>query len=447
MKQHDFTSGSIWRQLLTFSTPILLTNLLQVSYQFIDSLWVGNLLGANALGAVAVSSTVIFTVLSFIIGINNATLTILSQLKGKDDPEHLKRYVNAFTVILTALSVGLGVAGFFFAKDILQLLDTPTSMIPEAVSYLQINFIGILFLFGYNFIGTVFRALGNSKTPIRFVLTAVILNTILDPVFIHVFNMGIDGAAYATVVAQGAAFLYGLFTSIRFKFIPFTVPFLPTKEEVSLILKQGIPAGLQMMVISAGMAAIMSVVTSFGGHAVAGFGAAQRLDSLLILPAQALSTAVNSMAGQNIAVHQWRRVNQIALYATFLNLAIMLTAALFIFLFANWSIRLFITDKEAVAFGREYIKMVAFFYPFLGLNFVLNGIVRAAGAMFQVLVLNLISFWVLRYPLTEFFAGWIGERGVALGMGTSFVISSLFAFSYFYFGKWKKKKLFATERD
>ncbi|RJS58923.1 MATE family efflux transporter [Bacillus sp. PK3_68] len=445
MKQHDFTTGNIWRQLLTFSLPILLTNLLQVSYQFIDSLWVGNLLGANALGAVAVSSTVIFTVLSFIIGINNATLTILSQLKGKDDTEHLKRYVNAFIVLLTFLSISLGIAGFFGAEDILRLLDTPSVMVPEAVSYLQINFIGILFLFGYNFIGTVFRALGNSKTPIRFVSMAVILNAVLDPLFIRVLDMGIDGAAYATIFAQGAAFLYGLVVSIRFKLIPFTIPSIPAKKEVTLILKQGIPAGLQMTVISAGMAAIMSVVASFGGYAVAGFGAAQRLDSLLILPAQALSTAVNSMAGQNIAVQQWKRVNQIALYAALLNLAIMLLAALFIFLFADWSIRLFITDKQAVAFGSEYVKMVAFFYPFLGLNFVLNGIVRGAGAMFQVLVLNFISFWVLRYPLTEWFANWIGERGIAFGMGASFIISSLFAFAYFHFGKWKEKKLFTKE--
>src|SRR5690606_1493827 len=124
----------IWRQLLVFSGPILLTNLLQVSYQFIDSLWVGNLIGAEALGAVAVSSTVIFTVLSFIIGINNATLTILSQLKGKDDPEQLKNYVNAFIVILTSMAVALGILGFIFSENLLMLLGTPESMIAQASS-------------------------------------------------------------------------------------------------------------------------------------------------------------------------------------------------------------------------------------------------------------------------------------------------------------------------
>ncbi|GIN92256.1 putative multidrug resistance protein YpnP [Siminovitchia terrae] len=442
MKQQDFTAGPIGKQLLSFSLPILVTNLLQTSYQFIDSLWVGNLLGANALGAVAVSSTVIFSVLSFIIGVNNATLTVLSQLKGKDDEISLRSFVNAFVVILSGMAIALGVAGVVFAKDILEFLGTPSSMIAGAVSYLQINFLGIFFLFGYNFISTVFRALGNSKTPVRFVLIAVIVNAVLDPLFIYVFEWGIEGAAYATIVAQGTAFFYGLLVSIRFKQIPFSIPKLPKREEASMILKQGIPSGLQMMVISAGLAAIMSVVTSFGPDAVAGFGAAQRLDSIIMLPAHALGTAVNSMAGQNIAVKQWERVRQITVYALLLNLAAMLLAAMIIFIFARWGIRMFISDEGAVAFGTEYVKIIAFFYPFLGLNFVWNGVVRASGAMFQVLVLNIISFWVLRYPLTFIFAQLIGEEGIGVGIAASFVISSILAFGYYRFGKWRERELF-----
>lgn len=447
MSQQDFTTGSIWRQLLTFTLPILLTNLLQVSYQLIDSLWVGNLLGADALGAVAVSSTITFTVLSFIIGVNNATLTVLSQLKGKDDETRLKSYVNAFTVMLSAMSIVLGMAGFLLAEAILRFLGTPEVMIAEAVSYLQINFLGILFLFGYNFISTVFRALGNSRTPVRFVLTAVILNTILDPLFIHTFNWGIEGAAYATVLSQGIAFLYGISVSLRMKAIPFSAPKVPKREEVSIILRQGIPSGLQMTVIAAGMAAIMSVVTSFGPAAVAGFGAAQRLDSILMLPAQALGIAVNSMAGQNIAINQWDRVKKITLYALMMSTAAMLAAAVCIFVFARWGIGLFIEDESSIAFGAEYVRIIAFFYPFLGLNFVWNGVVRAAGAMFQVLVLNFISFWVLRYPLTWLFARLYGEKGIGMGIAVSFVISSMLAFGYYRFGKWRSKQLFKEKAN
>ncbi|MEK4875028.1 MATE family efflux transporter [Bacillus sp. FSL W8-0102] len=447
MKQYDFTSGNIMKQLVVFSTPILLTNFLQTSFQLIDSLWVGNLLGSNALGAVAVSGTVIFTVLSFIIGINNATLTILSQLKGKNDEIGLKRYVNAFVVILTFISLTLGAMGMMLVVPILKFLGTPSAMVPEAKSYLEINFAGILFLFGYNFIGTVFRALGDSRTPIRFVFFAVVLNAVLDPLFIEVWGLGLNGAAYATILSQGVSFLYGLYYSLRKHLIPFSVPRWPHRKEVSMILKLGIPAGLQMMVISAGTAAIMSVVTSFGGHVVAGFGAAQRIDSLLMLPAQALGTAVNSMAGQNIGANQWTRVRQIAVNGVLYNISIMLVIAFFVALFADRIVKLFIQQPESsVSFGAEYLGIIAFFYPFLGINFILNGIVRASGAMFQVLVLNIVSLWILRYPLTELSASYIGEKGIAFGMGASFVISSIIAFLYYRYGTWRKKQLF-TERE
>src|SRR5690625_3004937 len=202
VKQHDFTQGNILKQLIAFSAPVMLTHLLQTSYQIVDSLWVGNLLGAEALGAVAISGTIVFTVLSFIIGMNNAALTILSQQKGQKDEQGLKRYLNAFVVILGALSVLLGVIGFLFSESLLTLLRTPQSMLLDAKIYLQINFLGIIFLFGYNFISTVLRALGDSKTPMRFVALAVLLNTVLDPLLIHTFGFGVRGAAFATVLSQ-----------------------------------------------------------------------------------------------------------------------------------------------------------------------------------------------------------------------------------------------------
>jgi len=443
--QQDFTKGRIMQQLITFAGPIMLTNLLQVSYQFIDSLWVGNLLGANALGAVTVSSTVLLTILAFIIGINNTTLTVLSQQRGRGDKKGLRDYLNAFVVVLCSLSIFVGIIGLLFSHQIVVMLSTPADMIDEAKVYLQINFLGILFLMGYNFIGTVLRALGDSKTPLKFVVIAVLLNTILDPLFISGFGWGIQGAAYATVLSQAVAFLLGIWYTLRHKLAPLTVPFLPTKEQVGLILKLGIPSGLQMMVIYAGVTAIMSVVNSFGGAAVAGFGASQRIDSLITLPAMALGTAVNSMAGQNIGIGRWDRVKEIAKYGALYNLAIMLVIAVLVFVLAGPLTSLFIEEKDAVSFGTDYLMIIAFFYPFIGLNFILNGIVRSSGAMYQVLILNILSFWLLRYPLTYICSSLIGQNGIALGMGISFILSSIFSFSYYKWGKWDKKQLFTDE--
>ncbi|WP_106495904.1 MATE family efflux transporter [Lentibacillus sp. Marseille-P4043] len=446
-QQHDFTQGNILKQLIVFSGPIMLTNLLQTSYQFADSLWVGNLLGANALGSVAVSSTIIFTVLSFVIGLNNAALTILSQQKGRNNAKGLSNYLNAFVVILTLLAVTLGVTGFLLAEPLLNLLGTPENMMTAAKTYLQINFIGMLFLFGYNFISTVLRALGDSKTPLRFVLIAVVLNIVFDPLFIAGFDWGVQGAAFATVTAQGAAFLYGLVYVLRRKLAPFHIPKLPKKQEVGLILNLGIPSGLQMAVISAGVAAIMSVVTGFGEDVVAGFSAAQRLDSLLMLPAHALGTSVSSMAGQNIGVRNWSRVRSIAKYGVLYNFSVMLLVGILVVFLAKYGVQLFIDDPQAVQFGTKYLQIVALCYPFLGINFILNGIVRASGAMYQVLALNVISLWVLRYPLAEICSNLFGDTGIAIGMGASFLTSSLFAFLYYRYGKWRQKKLFTKHEN
>lgn len=441
-EQHDFTRGNTFKQLVMFSAPIMLANLLQTSYQLVDSLWVGNLLGAQALGAVAVSNVLVFTVLSFVIGMNNAALTILSQQKGRSDDEGLRRYLNAFVVILSVLSIGLGVSGFFLSETLLGLIGTPESIMGRASEYLQITFLGMLFLFGYNFISTVLRALGDSKTPMRFVLVAVLLNIVLDPLFIHTFGLGVRGAAFATVLSQGLAFLYGLTHVLRKKLVPLRAPTPPAWPEVRTILNLGIPSGLQMAVISGGSAAIMSVVTNFGGDVVGGFSAAQRLDSLIMLPAQALGISVSSMAGQNIGSRNWHRVGKIARVAVSYNLAIMLLIAIFMVVFAEQAIKLFVQEGDAASFGMNYLRSIAFFYPFLGINFVLNGVVRASGAMYQVLALNLISFWLLRYPLTAIFAHLLGESGIAFGVGTSFVVSSAFAYLYYRFGKWQKKQLF-----
>lgn len=444
---YDFTQGNITKQMIFFSLPIFFTNMLQTSYQFIDSLWVGNLLGSDALGAISLAAPVIFTVLSFIIGVNSATLTVLSQRKGSGDDEGLIESLNAFVVVLTVLSVTFGIIGFIFTDAILTFLGTPEDIFETTKLYLRINFLGILFLFGYNFIGTVLRALGDSKTPIRFVLAAVILNAGLDPLFISYFDWGIEGAAYATIIAQGAAFLYGVIYSVWKSKVPFTVPHWPDGKETKRITKLGVPAGLQMMTISAGVTAIMAIVASFGTQVVAGFGAAQRLDRVIMLPAFTLGAAVNSMAGQNIGSGLWDRVSEIARNGIILILSVSFTISAIIFFSAETLVSLFINDAETIAFGTTYLKTIAFFYPFLGINFVLNGVVKAAGAMVQVLVLNIISFWILRVPLTYLLSDWIGEEGIAYGIGISFVLSSIFAIGYYKYGKWRDIEIFEQEVD
>ena len=444
-KAFDFTTGSIPKKMVLFSVPLLLTNVLQTSYQFIDSLWVGNLLGAQALAAVALAGPVIFTVLSLMIGINGATLTVLSQHRGAGDEDGLKESLNAFAFVLGILSVALGIAGYVLAVPLLHFLGAPDNVHPLALTYLRLNFVGIPFLFGYNFVSTVLRALGDSKTPIRFVALAVLLNSVLDPVLIAGFRLDIVGAALATVLAQGLAFGYGLSYSIQKAGVPYTVPHLPQWRYLKVLFRLGIPSGLQMTVISGGNMAIVGVVARFGEDVLAGFGAAERIGSLIMIAPMALGSAVTSMAGQNIGADKWKRVADVAKNGVGLILGVSVAISTFVFFVSGILIHLFVDDEATVSFGADYLKAVAFFYPFLGINFVLNGVVRASGAMFQVLALNFISFWVLRFPLVTLFSGWLGPDGIAIGIGVSFVMSSIVATLYYFFGKWRDVKIFDEE--
>lgn len=443
----DFTKGSISRSLVTFSFPILLTYFLQGSMLLINSMWVGNLLGSTEFAAVTVGTTVTMIVLAFVMGMNNATLTIFAQLRGLNDPEKTRSYLSTFTLILLALSVAAGGFGYVFAKPILMLLKTPATVIEPAVMFLRVQFMGVIFLAGYSYIGTVLRAFGDSKTPFYFVLLSTLLAAGFGPLFMGWLNWGMVGAALVPVVAQAIGFI-GLLIFLSRKYQHHKFRFsAPRLSEVRTILRLGIPSGAQMIVIHAGLTVILSLVNTLGKEAVAGFGAAQRLDNIVLLPAIALSATVNTMAAQNIGAGKWDRVAQITRTGNALNTTIMASISILLFTLADPLTRLFIQDEGSVEFGTTYLKTIAFFYPFLGLNFIFNAVVRSSGAMFQVLVLNIISLWVLRVPLTHLATSLYGDRGVAMGIGVSFVISSLFSFAYYKWGSWKDRDLFASQKE
>ncbi len=402
----------------------------------------GNLLGSAAFGAVTVGTILMMVVLAFVMGVNQATLTIFAQLRGRGDTGAIRAYLSTFVIILAALAVLIGWAGYAWADELLVLLNTPPAIIDEARIYLQITFASTLLLVGYNFISSVLRAFGDSRTPLYFVLLATVLITLLSPLFMGLFQWGITGAALAFVAAQGGAFLYSLLHLARkFPGHGFRLQ-RPRWVEVQTIMRLGVPSGAQMVVIHAGTTVILSLVNSLGAHAVAGFGAAQRLDHLILLPAVALGTAITAMAGQNIGAGHWPRISQITRAGIIYTTSIMLLLATVLYIWAQPLVLLFIQDEASVDFGTRYLRTVAFFYPFIGLNFVFNSVVRGAGAMFAVLVLNIISLWILRVPLAYGATALIGDNGVALGIGISFVISSLFSLGYYRWGGWRNRVLF-----
>lgn len=437
----DFTQGPIYRQLYLFSLPILAANFLQMLMPLISSLWVGNLLGSAAFAAVTIGTTVTTLVLAFVIGVNNATLTIFAQLKGGGEQGQMPSYLSAFIITMLVLALATTAAGYLFARPLLVLLNAPASVLDLAAEYLRLIFLGVAFLAGYNFIGAVLRAFGDSRTPLHFVLVATVLNAVLAPLLIAGLDLEIAGAAYAAVLAQAAAFGYSLFWLARRYGVHALELHPPRLSQARIILRLGVPSGAQMLVIYAGMTVILSIVNTFGEAVVAGFGAAQRLDNIILLPAIALGIAVNAMAAQNIGAGNRDRVARITRAGLTYALGVMLAVAAVLFVFAEPLVRLFIQDPDSVAFGRNYLRTIALFYPFIALNFIFNGVVRGAGAMVQVLVLNIISLWILRVPLTWLATSLYGESGIPLGIGVSFLLSALFAAGYYAWGGWRRGRL------
>ena len=440
----DFTTGPVAQQLYRFSRPILLANFLQMLMPLISSLWVGNLLDSTAFAAVTISTTVMTVVLAFVLGMNNATLTIFAQLKARKEDGQIRAYLSAFVILLLAMALLTTALGALLIEPLLRQLKAPAPLLDITTQFLLVNLYGILPLVGYSFIGTVLRAFGDSRTQLHFVLLAAVLNIVLTPLFISSLGLGLQGAAWAVVLAHLAAFLYSLlWLAGKYGQLSFALQ-RPQLSQSWTILRLGLPSGAQMIVIYAGMTVILSIVNGFGENTVAGFGAAQRLDTLILRPAVTLGIAVNAMAAQNIGIQNWPRIRQIVWAGLRFNLCVMLAIAALLFVLAEPLVRLFIQDPDSVAFGRSYLRTIAIFYPFIGLNFILNGVVRGAGAIFQVLLLNILSLWILRVPLTWLTSSLFGEQGIALGIGISFLISSLFSLAYYRWGGWRKKQLFTS---
>ncbi|UUZ78963.1 MATE family efflux transporter [Paenibacillus sp. P26] len=296
-KKANLTEGPIGKNLLLFSLPLLMSNILQSLNGTINSIWVGSYLGESAFAATSNANNILFFLLSLVFGIGMASTILIGQSVGAQNPEQAKRVVGTSALFYASLAVLIALAGFLGSRAILGWMHTPSDAMPPAVAYLQIIFIGIPFMFFYNFIMMVMRGAGDSKTPFYFMILSTALDIVLNPVFI--FGLGplprleTAGAAVATDIAQFVSLL-GLIAHLYRKkyFLRITredrhlVRFDP--QIIASLVKKGSPMGLQMMVVSTSAIAIVNLVNSFGSAAAAAYGAAMQLSSYVQMPAMAI---------------------------------------------------------------------------------------------------------------------------------------------------------------
>lgn len=367
----DLTSGSPLKVILMFTLPLVLGNLFQQFYALADTIIVGRFCGVGALASVGATGSVNYLILGFVIGVCNGFAIPIAQLFGARDYSDLRRHVANAAWLCIAGSVVLTVATVALTRPMMQLMQTPADILDGAVTYIGWIFAGIPFIFLYNMVAAIMRALGDSKTPLYFLILTSALNIGLDLLFIIPFQMGVLGAALATDISQViSGVLSFLYLSRKFDVLKMQkADFAYSKKACARLLGIGIPMGLQCSITAIGSVIMQWAVNVLGSTAVAAVTAAGKTQSLLTVPMESVGTAMATYAGQNLGASRMDRVRQ-GVNSAMLIILIYGVASAFVLHFTDVQIMgLFLdTAKEVdiVAMGREYLFWNSVFFVPLG---------------------------------------------------------------------------------
>ncbi len=320
------------------------------------------------------------------------------------------------------------------------LIDLPPYVAPLAIEYFNIYALGFIFFFGFQGTSAILRGVGDSKTPVYFLVVSTILNIALDLLFVIVFGWGIAGVAAATVISQGCAFFAIIWYLNRFHTI---IDFSPLKMRFDWSifkksLRIGLPTGFQQTFVALGFLALYRIVNVFGTPTIAAYSIAMRIDSFAVMPAMNFSAAISTFVGQNIGANKFERIGK-GLKSTLLMInSISLTVTIFALIFAGPLFSLFTDSKEVIEIGKQYIYIVTPFYIIFSTMFILNGVLRGAGDTLIPMFITLISLWLIRVPFALYFSAKIGESGIWWSVPAGWGVGLILSFLYYLTGRWRK---------
>ena len=390
----DLTQGNVTKNMLLFAGPMILGNLLQQFYNIADTLIVGRFLGPDALAAVGSAYTLMTFLTSILIGMAMGSGALFSYYFGRKEEARMKSCMRLSFLLIGGVTVALNLLVMAFCRPILRLLRTPGELMEMMHSYVWIIFMGLVFVFLYNYFAYLLRAVGNSVAPLYFLGSTALLNIVLDLVFVMVFRWGIGGAAAATVIAQAVSGI-GLmaYTWIREPQLRFSLlPFAPEKGAVGEILRFSFSSSIQQSVMNFGILMIQGLVNSFGPSVMAAFAAAVKIDSFAYMPAQEFGNAFSLFISQNHGAGRKDRVREGMGSALRVSLLFCAAVSLLVFLFAPVLMLLFISPRETeiIAVGAGYLRVEGAFYCGIGILFLLYGYYRGVNRPEMSLVLTVI---------------------------------------------------------
>jgi putative MATE family efflux protein len=437
----DLTKGKEGKLIFQFAAPMLLGNVFQQLFSVVDSIVVGKFIGKEALAAVGASFPVIFIMVSMIIGLVMGTTVVISQYFGAKDFVKVRRAIDTMYIYSTIAGIITTIIGLIISEPLLRLLGLPEDIMPQAVQYLRIYLSGIIIFFGFNGTSAVLRGLGDSRTPLYFLIIATVANIILVLLFVAVFKWGVAGAAYATLLANGIAFGLAIYwLNKTHKLIRISINGLHFDREIfRQSLNIGLPTGIQQTLVAMGALALMGIVNKFGTNVIAGYSVASRLDSLAMIPAMSFSQALSTFVGQNIGANKTERIRAGLIATVKMSGIVTIVTTVFIVFAGHIIMSLFTNDTEVIRLGDQYLTIVSSFYILFTLMFIYNGVMRGAGDTLIPMFFSLLSLWIIRIPMAWFLSGKIGASGIWWAIPAGWMIGLILSFSYYKSGRWKKK--------
>lgn len=388
--------GVIWKELLLFSIPLLLGNLFQQLYNTVDSVVVGNYIGSNALAAVGASNPIINLLLGFFMGLATGAGVVISRYFGSQDDEGLHKSVHTSIAATFLSGIILMIAGVFLTPWILEMVGTPAEVMNDSILYLRIYFLGIIAVMIYNMGSGILRAIGDSRRPLYFLCVSSLVNIVLDLVFVINFQMGVAGVAWATLIAQLISALLVIYVLMNTKeaYRLILKKIRIDKPVLKLIIKLGLPSGLQNAIISFSNVIVQSNINSFGSYAMAGCGAYVKMDGFAIMPVMSFNMAITTFTGQNVGAKKYERVKQGAKTCLYMGCGVVLCMSALLYIFGGDILKIFSQDENVLYYGVYMMRILVPGYVFLAVTQILAGVLRGAGIA-SVPMYIMVGCWCL----------------------------------------------------
>lgn len=437
----NLTEGVIWKSLLTFTLPLLLSALLQQLYNTVDLLIVGRFAGKIDMAAIGASGAITVLVVALFMGLSTGASVLVAQHYGAKDRAALSKVVHTNFAIALYGGLVLTIFTVIFTPQFLAWIDTPPEVMGPAVRYMRILFAGLIPVMVYNMGSAVLRSVGDSVRPFNFLAIAAGLNIVLDLIFVGAFKMGAVGAGIATVLAQSVSGILVLLSllkttdiyRLRMKRIRFH------KETLNHIVAIGLPAAVSGGLISLSNVIIQAQINVFGAQAIAGVAAASRVDGFVFTSLEAFALAITTFVGQNIGAKKPKRLKSGIITALVMTLLFVASVSSILVIFRTPLMKIFTSEKDVIFYGTKMIVILAPFYVIFSVTEVLSGAIRGSGTAVPIMIITLIGMFIIRL-------GWIFTAMpmyktidiICWSYPISWVFTCILTLIYYFKGKWRK---------